>query len=229
MKRYLGAVVMLAALATPATATQLNVSVTGVLTSQTNAGTDPNLSVGSTFTLAASFDDSYLKPWTHGNPGDQIVGLYALPDSSFRIDAPGLFWDTSDAIYGPWFIIGDHYDHPQAYPAVIINGDKVVSIVGDLSSGDTSLKPQLGSIGANFAITPPDHTVRDRYVPTTNDYQTPGFMGVWDFANATVTDPPPADAISAVPEPTTWAMFLLGFGTIGWSLRRRSLRPALHV
>jgi hypothetical protein len=27
--------------------------------------------------------------------------------------------------------------------------------------------------------------------------------------------------ISAVPEPATWAMFLLGFGAIGWSLRAR--------
>jgi hypothetical protein len=27
--------------------------------------------------------------------------------------------------------------------------------------------------------------------------------------------------VSAVPEPGTWAMMLLGFGAIGWSLRRR--------
>ena len=29
-------------------------------------------------------------------------------------------------------------------------------------------------------------------------------------------------AESAVPEPATWAMLLIGFGAIGWSLRRRT-------
>ena len=28
-------------------------------------------------------------------------------------------------------------------------------------------------------------------------------------------------SVSAIPEPATWAMLLLGFGAIGWSLRRR--------
>ena len=29
--------------------------------------------------------------------------------------------------------------------------------------------------------------------------------------------------VSSVPEPATWAMFLLGFGAIGWTLRRRAV------
>jgi hypothetical protein len=34
--------------------------------------------------------------------------------------------------------------------------------------------------------------------------------------------------LSAVPEPSTWAMMLLGFGAVGWSMRRRSYgRPLL--
>ena len=41
--------------------------------------------------------------------------------------------------------------------------------------------------------------------------------------------PPPTELVvppPAVPEPGTWAMMLLGFGLMGWSLRRESLRRA---
>jgi len=31
---------------------------------------------------------------------------------------------------------------------------------------------------------------------------------------------------SAVPEPSTWAMMLIGFAGIGLAMRRRTLRPA---
>jgi hypothetical protein len=35
------------------------------------------------------------------------------------------------------------------------------------------------------------------------------------------------DRISAVPEPSSWAILIAGFGLAGWSLRRRRTRPAL--
>jgi hypothetical protein len=31
-----------------------------------------------------------------------------------------------------------------------------------------------------------------------------------------------SQVMSAVPEPTTWAMMLIGFGAVGYSMRRRS-------
>jgi hypothetical protein len=36
-------------------------------------------------------------------------------------------------------------------------------------------------------------------------------------------------ATSAVPEPTTWAMMLVGFGAVGYSMRRKSSRTPLRV
>ena len=39
-----------------------------------------------------------------------------------------------------------------------------------------------------------------------------------------VTPPPIVPPVNAVPEPATWAMMLLGFGMIGWTLRRRRYR-----
>jgi len=43
-----------------------------------------------------------------------------------------------------------------------------------------------------------------------NVYNSPGFIGVWDFADARV---------SAIPEPATWAMMLAGFGGLGAAVR----------
>jgi hypothetical protein len=34
----------------------------------------------------------------------------------------------------------------------------------------------------------------------------------------------PSDVASAVPEPATWAMMLIGFGAVGYSLRRKVSR-----
>lgn len=42
--------------------------------------------------------------------------------------------------------------------------------------------------------------------------------GGFEFDNLTIG----TASVSAAPEPTTWAMMLIGFGAIGWSLRRRA-------
>jgi len=74
---------------------------------------------------------------------------------------------------------------------------------------------------------------------------TPGFDGQTDedtffglinasgISRLTINNPPATEidhiqygllaAVTGVPEPSTWAMMLLGFGAIGWSLRRRKL------
>jgi hypothetical protein len=41
------------------------------------------------------------------------------------------------------------------------------------------------------------------------------------------TPPTSPELIPAVPEPGTWAMTLLGFGFIGWRIRRE--KPALQL
>ena len=51
-----------------------------------------------------------------------------------------------------------------------------------------------------------------------NKYVSPGFAITFDFAGSSVT---------VVPEPSSWAMMIGGFGMIGASLRtRRSPMPA---
>jgi hypothetical protein len=47
--------------------------------------------------------------------------------------------------------------------------------------------------------------------------------GFWLSDTVTVT----AGAIEAVPEPSTWALMLIGFGGMGWLLRSRRRTPAV--
>ncbi|KKC27859.1 Npun_F0296 family exosortase-dependent surface protein [Sphingomonas sp. SRS2] len=54
--------------------------------------------------------------------------------------------------------------------------------------------------------------------------------GGFEFDNLTIG----TSVVSAAPEPATWAMMMLGFGAIGWSLRKRSAgqiagRPAFAL
>ncbi|MBA4012220.1 MAG: hypothetical protein C0481_10180 [Phenylobacterium sp.] len=44
-----------------------------------------------------------------------------------------------------------------------------------------------------------------------NLYNSQGFQGTWDFAGSS----------AAVPEPSTWAMLITGFGLAGVAIRRR--------
>lgn len=242
MKSLIGtlAVIGMAAVATPAAATQLNITVTGVLVSQGNqsgihnTGVDANLSVGSTIILTASFDTSREIAW--GDTGYSIVGMYGLPDtgnSFFRIDGPGVHWQAADEFDDGGL---PFYAAPPPLgtqlPAIILQGDKVVGLAGPLQPSSAQNRApglDLGSrvpfaydgnfpvpVLANFfGIGAPNGEYG-------NTYNTPGFGGVWDFANSTVIDPPSPDAIlAAVPEPATWAMLLAGFGMVGFALRRR--------
>ena len=67
--------------------------------------------------------------------------------------------------------------------------------------------PEVGPEGDNGAF----------YTPTANQ---PGFVPGFNVTYHFISD-------SAVPEPATWAMMLVGFGAIGFALRRAKTGPAL--
>lgn len=252
MKKHLLAAAIALMSASPASAAFYQITVNGTLVAQgdQSGGTDVNLVIGSNFTLTAQFDGSLLVPW--GNTGYSVAGLYGLPtsgDSFFRIDAPGLTWQTSDSEnLLPFFYyesnLSDQDHHIQTHemqPAIIIAGDKVVGIMGYLLPGDG---PALNLGSGNIHGWYDEETINGQFMAKSsysapylsdqftvasaggaygNHYVTQGFTGTWDFADSSVVDPPsPSDllaAAAAVPEPATWAMFLMGFGVMGWSLR----------
>lgn len=47
--------------------------------------------------------------------------------------------------------------------------------------------------------------------------------GASAFSTSSTLSIPPEGAIGAVPEPATWAMMVLGFGAVGYALRRRKV------
>jgi hypothetical protein len=50
---------------------------------------------------------------------------------------------------------------------------------------------------------------------------TGGYVLDFDVHSVSPIDPPPAGSVSAVPEPSTWAMMMLGFCGLAFLVRRR--------
>lgn len=243
MKRLLTMFVATALLAGPAAATLRIVTLNGTLVSQIDQpGTDANLAVGSLFTLNATIDMNRAVLW-----GD--YGFYVAPPESFTITSGPLTWIATDDILDgapiyTWVL--DYYlldgtllqlERFFGNPVIAFADGKVVGVAGDLSPADNSDRPrlQLGSyftgdeyqynegpgeplmligtynamLSSTFRVLTPDGLYG-------NIYDTPGFTGTWDFAGSSV---------QAIPEPNSWAMMIVGLGTVGALLRRRQ-RPA---
>jgi hypothetical protein len=120
-------------------------------------------------------------------------------------------------------------------PVIILNGSHAAGITGDLVPTGTSTIPILnlgyispgsetitGGLGSpisdqtNFpTLTPnPGFTILAGGFEYGNTTPSPGFSGVWDFADSTVTT-------LGVPEPAAWALMILGVGLAGGALRRQ--------
>ena len=203
--RILPAVAVLLLCAAPANAARIHVTLGGTLTSElgyTDFGVDPNLHVGDIFTIRSSFDDSLLTPFGAG--GEMIANLYGLPahgPQKWRMQAGGMTWVTQDELL----------DGAFGAPSIIIKNNKVVGLFGSMYPTN-SLRPlvELDAGGGTFQVLPGMGTYG-------NLYESQGFEGVWDFAGSQVT---------SVPEPSTWAMMILGFGLAGSALRRRGRTAA---
>lgn len=211
------------------------IQLSGSLVSQTNSGPDQNLAVGSNFTVTARFNDQYFTHW--GNNGYSVAGLYGLPTTGkyfFRIEAPGMTWQSFDEQ-------SDGDPIYQAFrptemngfgaPAIIFNDTGVLGLAGKMTPVVISDRPvlRLGSFvqdGVNdtydpdapYLNFPPAELTNQFSIESPNGlynnyYTTPGFSGLWDFATSKVT---------AVPEPSTWALMILGFISVGASMRRAS-------
>jgi hypothetical protein len=236
----LATIVAAALLASPAAAAIHQVNLTGTLVSQLDDGSDPNLSVGSLFTLNATIDMTRAVLW-----GD--FGFYVAAPESFTITAGGMTWIAGDDVLDGFPIYtydssiflpdGTLVQEERAFgrPVIAFANGKVVGLAGDLLPAETSDRPEL-ILGSSFSGNEfyfnegPGEPVMGggtfnatiesvfRVLPPMgqygNEYETPGFTGVWNFAGSSVH-------AAAIPEPANWMLLILGFGAVGAALRRR--------
>jgi len=229
MRMSAGAAVVALAVSLGASAAEAGVDfdVYGTVTSQVRPGTDPNISVGDRLHLTAHVSDDRIVKW--GDYGYSIAFLYDLPVAGadyFHVDLGRLTWGSRDDFTDgePWYF---RYGPNSAFlggPAIVFNGGEVLGVVGNLFPvGDGPPVLDLGSV-AGFGVDDLEFGISSFRAPELSDrfgigapnceyfncYPTPGFRGVWSF-------PTQAD----VPEPATWTLLILGFATVGGSLRRK--------
>ena len=216
----------------PAQATEIlyNVTLTGTLTQQIGDGPAP-LSVGSVFSVSGRFPGSRVYNW--GNTGFQVVSLY-------RYGQPNTWLTITSGAY-TWRDLDDHLDgwstftvdrvgsdpEPNGMPFLIFRDGRVFGLAGNLDPSDGSEAGALllGSSepsGELFCLSSECTGTFSSLNLSSNfriwsgyysGYQGPEFIGQWDFARSSVTGP--------IPEPSAWAMMILGFGMAGYALRRR--------
>jgi len=211
------------AFAPPASAAVVTYTYTGYVaegTDQIGLFGGGNLT-GADFTAVFSRDDALADDISLGEVNSYVRGAQAvtgkLTIGGVTIDIGGVNGEQSQFDNGAF----EGFFHHAA------------GVLGGLSfTASTMADP------TDYLAGPDYHTLG----PLTAD-NTPGFFwqGRFDFGAADPQDPnqglftngrfvPYAVAVSstgAVPEPATWAMMIMGFGGVGWTLRRR--RGALQL
>ena len=166
-----------------------------------NTGVDQNLAIGDIVTLTARF--SADRAFEQG--GGFVAGLYGLPTSGaeyWRLDVGGLSWTSTHEMYDGFPIYVDDGKF-YADPSIRFSGGKVTGISGEMAPTSTDTVPVFRL--ADFRIEPGEGLYG-------NTYGTQGFKGTWDYAHSSAV-------LSGVPEPTTWAIMIVGFGMTGAAIR----------
>jgi PEP-CTERM motif len=100
---------------------------------------------------------------------------------------------------------------------------------GGLFVADSGSGSEVGSVSATEIVIPPGYGAGDPIGVSTATWnnQTIGSLGltpgtyVWTWGTGGDADSLTIDIQGSVPEPTTWAMLILGMGAMGAMLRRR--------
>lgn len=175
----------------------------------------PAVQVGEQVSFFASFDDLHYTPQLHltidgvsdyfdvgwGSVGygdmEYIYNLQGLNLTSWRVETPvwtfGAYDLNSTAAHYKQLPDGSYIGWASA---LVMKEGRVVGLFSELHTNFNDLRSSGSSF--NFGISLPGYRAT--------------YAGIWDVTGAVVK--------TAAPEPTTWALMLLGFGTVGARLRR---------
>jgi len=205
--RKIALAVLLATISAGGHAATYLAQITGTVTSQINSGSDPNISLGDTVVMTSRFDDSRI----FDNGVLRAASVFGLPTSGeqfWNIKLNDFTWQTSDDELDGFPIDFDLNDHPLSMPYFeLLPGGKIGSPVTMLTRVNTNEIPSFySSGGATAQIFAPNGSYG-------NTSKTPGFNVTWNLDSAKLVQ---------VPEPSMWAMTIIGFGIVGAASRRRA-------
>jgi hypothetical protein len=202
--RKLALAVLLATTSAAGQAATYLMELTGAVTSQVDAGSDPNIAVGDTVKMTARFDDSRI----FDNGSGKFATFYGLPtsgDQFWNVKLNGLTWQSLDEALDGLPLDFDPFDNPLQAPFVpLLAGGGLGTPTGFLSPEDTDKLPTFNLLTGE---------IRSGNSVDGNTYKTPGFNVSWNLGGAKLV---------AVPEPSVWALTIVGFGMVGAASRRRT-------
>lgn len=204
MKLHILAAAALAVAPGSASAATLIISLTGTVMEQITPGSEPSpIALGDQLNLSATIDTSLVRPWDDN--GVTIASFYRT--GTFSLSLGGYSWRPGDEILDGDMATLDGI----AAPALLFRDNRVVGLIGHMAP-PTGATPDLRFLNFN-----PNFLIGSRQHLYANTYDGAAFRGQWNFASS----------IAAVPEPETWALFILGFAGIGLAARRRRSPAAL--
>ena len=202
--RKLALAVLLATTSAAGQAATYLFELTGTVTSQVNPGSDPDIAVGDTVTMTARFDDSYI----FDDGSKRVATFYGLPtsgDQFWNVKLNNLTWQSRDEYLDGTAFDFDSNGHPLSNPSVeLLAGGGIGAPQGWLIPSDRNDIPIFDLA--------PGH-IRSGDFLYGNTRSTPGFNVTWDLGGAKLV---------AVPEPSVWALTIVGFGMVGAASRRRT-------
>lgn len=197
-------------------ATASNASV-AIINGSFESGINPG-----TFTTLANGDNTSITGWTVGGLGIDYIGTYWQADDGVRsIDLSGnnhgsisqlLTGLTIGSVYNVTFALAGNPDGGGSTKvAVASDGGSQAQVFNFVQGGNT--KSNMGWTDQVFSFTATNTTANLTFSGTQDDAYGPALDNV--------------SISNAIPEPSTWAMMILGFGAVGVAARSSRRRHAL--
>lgn len=184
-----------------------------------NGSFEEGINPGS-FTTIGAIDNTSITGWTVGSGSIDYIGSYwTAQDGSRSIDLSGSSIGSISQSFAT--VVGQAYDITYWISKNPDGGNAVRT--GSINAGGSSGTFTYAAVNDRFNM----NWVQETFRFTATDAMTT--LSFASDSSGGCCFGPALDnvSIAAVPEPATWALFILGFGLVGGALRRRPARAPL--